>query len=212
MARRHIVFLLLLVTACGSGGSPSASDATPGADRGGGGTAQDAATGGGGAGGGTGGAAAGSGGGSGGAAGSGGGAGAVDGGVGGRGNGGTDVGVEAGPDRVDMGAPDSPADKRESDVAGPEAPFDGNPSCAAGSTCQMLRIQYADAVLSNACSPSGGDGCSQVPGALGCGGCPISVRNASLLTPLRDQFVAGGCEICFFGSPTGDRCHPVVCP
>jgi hypothetical protein len=210
MARQHLVFLLLLVTACGSSGAPATSDATAGADRGSGGARQDGAAGSGGAQGGAGGGAAGSGGGPDGAA--GGGAGAVDGGDGGGGNGRTDVGVEGGPDRVDTGAPDSPADRGAPDVAGPEAPADGNPSCGAGSSCQMLRVQYADAVLSNACPPSGGDGCSQVPGNLGCGGCPVWVRNASSLTPLRDQFVAEGCERCFFGSPTGDRCHPVVCP
>ena len=92
-------------------------------------------------------------------------------------------------------------------------PRSGGPGCGQDSLCASLRSAYADAVLvaqrcdNGAPSPCG----KKAPGLLGCSACDVWVGDTSALEPLAARFKASDCERCFFGSPTGDRCHPFGC-
>jgi hypothetical protein len=135
------------------------------------------------------------------------GAGGIDasGGTSGSGGGGS------GDSGTDVRPPDAPADSGARDMG---ADISVIPACGAGSTCQMLRAQYADAVLrGQSCTVGTANVCAQaVPSNLGCIDCPVWVNDDGPLAPLRAQFAAAGCDNCFYGNPAGERCHPLICP
>jgi hypothetical protein len=120
---------------------------------------------------------------------------------------------DGGATGADAQPPDAPVDAPR-EAAGPAAPVEGGPGCAPGSLCRNLTIAYAEAVLrAQSCTPGAANVCNQsAPGSLGCGGCTVWITSSAEVDSLRAQFQGGGCAACFFGSPTGDRCHPVICP
>jgi hypothetical protein len=97
--------------------------------------------------------------------------------------------------------------------AAPEAPIEGGPGCGAGSLCLAVRTAYAEAVQeAKSCSAGDHESCGQQAATgLGCDGCLVWVTSTTRLDALSAQFEAGECDTCFFGSPTGDRCHPLAC-
>lgn len=144
--------------------------------------------------------------GAGGGGGSGGGGGGVPDGGGGRGGAGGAIATDA---RIADAPVDAPRE-----AGGPVAPVDGAPGCAQGSFCWNVKLAYAEAILrAQSCAPGATNVCTQaVPGSLGCGSCQRWITPSAEVDSLRAQFQRGNCEACLFDSPTGDRCHPVVCP
>ncbi|MBC8133513.1 MAG: hypothetical protein H7X95_11080 [Deltaproteobacteria bacterium] len=132
---------------------------------------------------------------------------AVDGSL--NGNGGS-AGTDAGLDATE---PNRDAD-RLTDLAADIGPdVAGGPGCGVGSLCASLQAVYSE-TIQRAKSCMGGDAaCSaKAVGSLGCYGCPVWVTNSTELDALSTRFHASGCGQCFFGSPTGARCHSTVCP
>jgi hypothetical protein len=167
-------------------------------------------------------------------AGGGGSGGAAAGGSGGSSGSGGGGGAGTGGASADAGAKDAssggaPADTRvdvasTADVARPGTdaaadtrPADAPPAgqvCARGGLCPTLAAQYADAVLrAQSCTAGAAGACEKkVRGGLGCDSCEVWVNDTAALGPIRAQWDQAGCDRCFLGSPTGDRCHPIVCP
>jgi hypothetical protein len=203
--------MLALATACsGSSSKPDSGAGGTGGAGGAGGSMMDARGGGGSGGGGGTGGTAGTGG-TGGTAGTGGTGGtAGTGGTGGRGGSGGTGGTGGGT--PDARLPDAPIDAGR-DVGSTDA-ISGGAGCGAGSLCQNLRVAYADAVLrAQSCTVGAPNLCTQsAAGSLGCGGCAVWVTSRAELDPLAARFQQAGCGMCFYGSPTGDRCHPTICP
>ena len=85
----------------------------------------------------------------------------------------------------------------------------------AGSLCANLRAEYAEASLRAQRCTIGAPGACQLKSraGVGCAGpCLTWVNDAGGLAELATRFQASGCEACLYGSPTGDRCHPFICP
>jgi hypothetical protein len=126
--------------------------------------------------------------------------------------------VDVGTSPDGAGTPDRPAtDLGSADRGDGDRPAadgaTGGPGCGPGSLCASLRSSYAEAVLrAQRCDTGAQAPCGKkARGALGCDPCEVWVEDTAELTPLQAQFTAADCGRCFYGSPTGDRCHPVGC-
>ena len=110
---------------------------------------------------------------------------------------------------------DGDGDEGQRDDAGmkPRKPIEGGEGCGEGSLCLNLRNAYAEALQeAKSCTANDHASCGKMAkGSLGCIPCPVWVTETSYLDALSKQFDDAGCDKCFFGSPTGDRCHPVGC-
>ena len=95
----------------------------------------------------------------------------------------------------------------------PHEPVQGGEGCGEGSLCLNLRNAYAQALQdAKSCSANADESCGlQARESLGCDPCTVWVTDTSYLDELAKQFADAGCDECFYGSPTGDRCHPVGC-
>lgn len=117
----------------------------------------------------------------------------------------------------DAPAADGRADRTPDLVAdGPNdlgSDITGGPGCGADTLCWNLRAAYSEAIIRAKSCSSGNAACSaKAAGSLGClGGCQVWVNSTAELDPISERFSANRCGACFYGSPTGDRCHPVVC-
>jgi hypothetical protein len=120
-------------------------------------------------------------------------------------DGGEQPAPDGGPGRPDASAGDAGGD--------PDDPIEGGPGCGVGSLCLAVRVAYADAIQdAKSCSAGADESCGmKATMALGCESCEVWVTGTERLDKLRAQFVAGECDGCFYGSPTGDRCHPEGC-
>lgn len=121
-------------------------------------------------------------------------------------------GNDATADRVPDAVPDAVPDGASDTARDSGADVSGGLGCGVGSLCRSLQAAYSEAIQRAKSCAGSDDACSlKAAGSLGCGGCPVWVSNKTELDNLSNRFNAGGCQMCFFGSPTGDRCHPVVC-
>lgn len=134
------------------------------------------------------------------------------------GPGAADAPVFADVPRVDAAAdagarPDVPAPAPD---ASPPRDGGGFPSCAVGSACHRLGVEYAEAFQrAKGCTMGAANQCQRkATPALGCQSgvpCWAWVSDVTGLREMATRFFDAGCSPCLPSGDRVDRCHPTLC-